>query len=149
MEKYIDKQSKCQIEECNKTYDDELLDIHYIVYKCLDNIDNIEYKKNKINNYRYNLVTLCKLHHKLLHNEILEIYGYNINNNMKLDYKYMDNDIKYNLDNIINYIKEYVEKYCKRSSCNVKILQEHINKDLNLNIKNRDIIGKIFDIIYT
>lgn len=111
---YIDR---CQIKECNKTYKDEQLDVHHILFqsKCNENGLVEHVKKND----KSNLVVLCKEHHIQVHNKNLEIIGYkDTTNGVELDYKFLDtkeydtkkkNRLKYTEDDI-QIIKQYEGK---------------------------------------
>lgn len=116
---YIDK---CEI--CGKTYKDEQLDVHHILFQCnCDNDGMIDHiKKNDKNN----LVVLCKEHHIQVHNKNLEIYGYtDTENGSTLSYKFIDN-LEYE-DKKRNRLK-YDEK-------TVEIIEQFKGKPLNYVIK--------------
>jgi len=109
---YIDK---CEI--CNKSYKEEQLDVHHILFQCNFNKDGVldHIKKND----KSNLVVLCKEHHIQVHNKDLEIYGYkDTENGSILSYKFIDKKeynnkkkkrLKYTQDDI-NIIEQYKDK---------------------------------------
>jgi DNA mismatch repair protein MutS len=123
---YIDK---CQIIECNKTYKDEQLDVHHILFQshCDDNGMVEHVKKNDKNN----LVVLCKNHHIQVHNKNLEIYGYLFTEDGKiLNYKFVDcikkNKLKFD-NNDITIIKSYKDYP-------IQYIIDKLNNDHNIKI---------------
>ncbi len=116
---YVDK---CEI--CGKTYKDEQLDVHHILFQCNCNeegmIDHI--KKND----KSNLVVLCKEHHIQVHNKDLEIYGYkDTENGSILSYKFIDK-IEY---------ENKKKNRLKYDENDIKIIEQYKNKPLNYVIK--------------
>ncbi len=134
--------NNCQI--CDKSYKDEQLDVHHILFQsqCNQNglIDHI--KKNDKNN----LVVLCKEHHIQVHNKNLEIYGYkDTENGIILDYKFLDtksyedkkkNRLKYNPLEI-----KIIEGY-KGNPINYIINKLKVEYDINI---SRTTLNKIYN----
>lgn len=135
-ELYVDK---CEI--CGKTYKDEQLDVHHILFQCnCDEEGMIDHIKK---NDKSNLVVLCKEHHIQVHNKDLEIYGYqDTENGSILSYKFIDkieydnkkkNRLKYNEDDI-KLIKQYKDKPLNyvikklNDDYNIKISRTTLNK---------------------
>lgn len=119
---YIDK---CEI--CAKTYKEEQLDVHHILFQSQCNQDDlIEHVKK---NDKSNLVVLCKTHHVMVHNKDLEIYGYKeTNEGMMLDYKYIDK-------------KEYENKKRSRlkyTEDDIKIMEGYRGKPISFTLNKLD-----------
>ena len=115
---YIDK---CQI--CGKTYKEEQLDVHHILFQSQCNQDDlIEHVKK---NDKSNLVVLCKTHHIAVHNKDLEIYGYQeTNDGLLLDYKQIDK-------------KEYENKKKSRlkyTEDDIKIIEKYRGKPISFTL---------------
>jgi DNA mismatch repair protein MutS len=137
---------KCQIDNCNKNYKNEQLDVHHILFQSqCNNNDLIDHIRK---NDKSNLVVLCKEHHSQVHNKNLEIYGYiDTENGKKLDYKFIDkkdfenkkkNRLKYN-SNQISIIKQF-----KNNNKPINYILKKLKDDYNINI-GRSTLNKIFN----
>jgi hypothetical protein len=80
---YVDR---CEI--CGKTYKEEQLDVHHILFQSQCNENNLVEHIQK--NDKTNLVVLCKTHHVAVHNKNLEITGYKeTEDGVILEYKFI------------------------------------------------------------
>lgn len=133
---------KCQI--CNSKSEHT----HHIKEQnTADNNDIIDYHHKNIN---HNLVQLCESCHHKVHNENLRIYGYiQSNEGILLNYEYINNNQivntkkkfnKKDLEIILNYKNDIINKKIKKSSLIKKLeLEHHIqisSSTLNKILKN-------------
>ena len=117
---------KCQI--CNSKSEHT----HHIKEQnTADNNDIIDYHHKNIN---HNLVQLCESCHYKVHNENLRIYGYHqTDKGILLNYEYINNQIvntkkkfnKKDLEIILNYKNDIINKKIKKSSLIKKLELEH------------------------
>jgi len=118
---------KCQI--CNSKSEHT----HHIKEQnTSDNNDIIDYHHKNIN---HNLVQLCESCHHKVHNENLRIYGYiQSNEGILLNYEYINNNQivntkkkfnKKDLEIILNYKDDIINKQIKKSSLIKKLELEH------------------------